>query len=443
MPRQFQPLDQANQGAAGVQGLPGGPSGQAQMPPQSAQQPSAQQASAGGMDENGFINQIIPAERSPTRGGREAVSPKGAKGPMQVMPTTQHNPGFGVRPAQDDSPEERMRVGRDYASAMYRRYGGNPIIAAAAYNAGPGYIDKMIHTFGMPRDAQSLHMFVQRLHPETQKYVQSFGTPEQFYAQQQQRVAQAGQPEGYQTGGLVDDPSSWAMLNIPEDQAEAAAQSRPETGWWSRPISTAPPVGEHGIPGGTALAGQAETTEQAFGRQGSAPSYVVPPSQGGSSDQFAINRRGMAGGPSGDFSMAQANALANQAGPPSEAPSAIVPSIGEAGSRYYGLQNYSVAHPDPANQGPAQAQAAKKGGLFSGPMDMKKLMTLSLMQSILPSGMGFQKIAYDPTQVVRAFGPMGGGAGNMPQISYNQLPTGSGGSAYNPLSVPHLGQRQA
>ncbi|MGJ7508677.1 transglycosylase SLT domain-containing protein [Variovorax sp. GT1P44] len=67
-----------------------------------------------------------------------------AKGEMQVMDKTNKDPGFGVRPAADDSPAERARVGRDYLAAMVKRYDGNVAKAAAAYNAGPGTVDDAV-----------------------------------------------------------------------------------------------------------------------------------------------------------------------------------------------------------------------------------------------------------------------------------------------------------
>lgn len=69
--------------------------------------------------------------------GQLLESPKGAKGEMQVLDKTNANPGYGVKPARDDSPEERARVGRDYLGAMVREYDGNLAFAWAAYNAGP------------------------------------------------------------------------------------------------------------------------------------------------------------------------------------------------------------------------------------------------------------------------------------------------------------------
>lgn len=79
-----------------------------------------------------------------SRGDPTAVSEKGAVGTMQTMPTTLTKPGYGVRPAQDDSDAERERVGRDYLQAMLREYNGNLYHALAAYNWGPGNVDKWI-----------------------------------------------------------------------------------------------------------------------------------------------------------------------------------------------------------------------------------------------------------------------------------------------------------
>ena len=46
------------------------------------------------------------------------TSAKGALGEMQVMPKTIKDPGFGVTPARDKSPDEIARVGVDYLQAM-------------------------------------------------------------------------------------------------------------------------------------------------------------------------------------------------------------------------------------------------------------------------------------------------------------------------------------
>lgn len=78
---------------------------------------------------------------------------------MQVMPATARDPGYGVAPARNDSPQEYNRVGNEYLEALYRKY-GDPAKMWAAYNAGPGRLEKALRTLGpnwlrgMPRETQ-------------------------------------------------------------------------------------------------------------------------------------------------------------------------------------------------------------------------------------------------------------------------------------------------
>lgn len=96
-------------------------------------------------------------------GDPNAVSPKGAQGLTQVMPATGRDPGFGVSPLRDNSPQENVRFGRDYLTAMLRRYPGRPDLALAAYNAGPGVADRFANpqasagpTIAQPYQKQSV-----------------------------------------------------------------------------------------------------------------------------------------------------------------------------------------------------------------------------------------------------------------------------------------------
>lgn len=80
-------------------------------------------------------------------GNPDAVSPKGARGLMQVMPATARDPGFGIRPS-DGSKADDVRVGKEYRRAMQARYKGNLPMMWAAYNAGPGRVDNLIEQYG-------------------------------------------------------------------------------------------------------------------------------------------------------------------------------------------------------------------------------------------------------------------------------------------------------
>jgi hypothetical protein len=95
---------------------------------------------------NNIFNSMLGVEsgnQNYTQNGQPVTSARGAKYAAQVMPATAANPGYGIRPAQSDSPEEYNRVGREYFDAMRKKF-GNDEQAVAAYNAGPGRVDHAI-----------------------------------------------------------------------------------------------------------------------------------------------------------------------------------------------------------------------------------------------------------------------------------------------------------
>jgi soluble lytic murein transglycosylase-like protein len=86
-------------------------------------------------------------------------SPKGAYGPMQVMPGTFSDMAgkLNIPDADLKNPVHNIYAGVAYLGEQLKKY-ENPVLAVAAYNSGPGAVDKY---GGIPPYA------------ETQKYVKN------------------------------------------------------------------------------------------------------------------------------------------------------------------------------------------------------------------------------------------------------------------------------
>jgi soluble lytic murein transglycosylase len=107
-------------------------------------------------------------------GGRpRAESDKGARGLLQVVPTTAWEEArrLGLDVPDDAElyrPETNLRIGASYLARLLRRYDGEEAFAVAAYNAGPTAVDRWRK---LAPDAAPLDVILREGYAETRKHV--------------------------------------------------------------------------------------------------------------------------------------------------------------------------------------------------------------------------------------------------------------------------------
>ncbi|MNF95230.1 Membrane-bound lytic murein transglycosylase C precursor [compost metagenome] len=109
--------------------------------------------------DSSLVKAVIQQESS---FNHKAVSSAGAKGLMQLMDGT--SSGYGVTNPFD--PKQNIDAGTQFLSGLLKKYNGNEGVALAAYNAGPGRVDRL----GIKTD-QDLAKRLEFLPKETQAYV--------------------------------------------------------------------------------------------------------------------------------------------------------------------------------------------------------------------------------------------------------------------------------
>jgi soluble lytic murein transglycosylase-like protein len=124
------------------------PTGRLQVPP-AALEPCIQSAGQSHKLPPALIKAVIRVESNFNPG---ATSPKGAQGLMQLMPGTAEQ----LQVSNPYDVQENIRGGCRYLGTLLQKFGYNLPLALAAYNAGPGRVERCQ---GVPRI------------PETQRFV--------------------------------------------------------------------------------------------------------------------------------------------------------------------------------------------------------------------------------------------------------------------------------
>ena len=182
--------------------------------------------SQGRVTPNSLWSRLIQQESG---GNQGAVSPKGARGVAQLMEETAAdvaeklgNPGL-AKIAMEDSERGRVAneiLGKTYLSQMLQRYGNDPALALAAYNAGPGRVDGWLAKFGHPDQVGRARWLAMLPFKETRDYVHKIlgdvaGEPHKL----------TPEDETYMRGRMAEFPD---QEEVPVPPLERAAQALDE-----------------------------------------------------------------------------------------------------------------------------------------------------------------------------------------------------------------------
>lgn len=120
---------------------------------------------------------IHAISRQESQFDKEATSRVGARGLMQLMPGTARETapraGLAYNYASLGNPQYNMALGSTYFGQLMDMYGGSYVLSVAAYNAGPGNVNKWLRAYGDPRTEVDVLTWIENIPlSETRNYVQ-------------------------------------------------------------------------------------------------------------------------------------------------------------------------------------------------------------------------------------------------------------------------------
>ena len=156
----------------------------------------------------------------------DAVSRAGARGLMQLMPSTaKWIAGKSGMPYSEPlltiDPKYNISVGQAYLTGVLDSFSGSYVLSLAAYNAGPGRVRQWIREFGDPRDhgADVVDWIEMIPFTETRNYVQRVLEGLQVY--RLRMAAHAAVP----AGGAPSAVASWCLIACEPGPPAAAPPS--------------------------------------------------------------------------------------------------------------------------------------------------------------------------------------------------------------------------
>lgn len=143
-------------------------------------------AAATGVPGSGSFDDNVRVESGGNQFGKDGkplTSSAGAVGAAQLMPSTARDvaQAHGITFDADRLANDKgynVQLGSLYHGDLMKKYGGNRMLADAAYNAGPGAVDGWRATIGDPNKGEiSNQQFAASIpYPETRAYVQKTGS---------------------------------------------------------------------------------------------------------------------------------------------------------------------------------------------------------------------------------------------------------------------------